>query len=62
MARNSTRFFKKYVRGWRWRVVGPYRLASAIKTTLRLMLRLRFASIAAQWRGLRDGLFQPAER
>jgi GT2 family glycosyltransferase len=61
MARNSTRFFKKYVRGWRWLVVLPYRLAIAIKTTLRLMLRLRFASIVAQWRGLRDGLRRPSE-
>jgi GT2 family glycosyltransferase len=61
MARNSARFFKKHVRGWRWLVVGPYRLASAIKATLRLAVSLHFASIVAYWRGLRDGIFRPAE-
>ena len=55
MARHSVRFFRKYVHGWRRLVVMPYRLGSAIKTTLRLAWRRRFASIAAYWRGLRDG-------
>jgi GT2 family glycosyltransferase len=56
MARNSVRFFRKHVRGWRWLVVVPYRLGSAIKTTLRLLARGRRQSAAAYWRGLRDGL------
>jgi GT2 family glycosyltransferase len=56
MARHSVRFFRKYVHGWRQWVVVPYRLGSAIKTTLRLARRRHFSSIIAYWRGLRDGL------
>lgn len=55
MARHSVRFFRTYVHGWRRLVVVPYRLGSAIKTTLRLAWRKRFSSIGAYWRGLRDG-------
>jgi len=55
MARNSVRYFRKHVRGWRWLIVGPYRLGSALKTTLRLARARRGDSICAYWRGLRDG-------
>jgi GT2 family glycosyltransferase len=58
MARHSVRYFRKYVRGWRWLIVVPYRLGSASKTTLRLARRRHWDSIAAYWRGLRDGLRQ----
>ena len=56
MARNSVLFFRKHVRSWRWLVVVPYRLGSAVKTTLRLLLRGKPQSVLAYWRGLRDGL------
>lgn len=56
MARHSVRFFRKYVHGWRLLILAPYRLGSAIKTTLRLVWLRRFAAIAPHWRGLRDGL------
>jgi GT2 family glycosyltransferase len=56
MARNSVRFFRKHVRGWRWWIVIPYRLGSALKITLRLLWRGRRAALVAYWRGLRDGL------
>ncbi|MGH2521890.1 MAG: glycosyltransferase family 2 protein [Anaerolineales bacterium] len=59
MARGSVLFFRRYARGWRWLVVGPYRFGSAIKTTLRLLARGRWEAIAAYWRGLRDGMVQP---
>lgn len=59
MARHSVRYFRKYVRGWRWLIVGPYRFGSALKTTLRLAGARRFDSIQAYWRGLRDGLCLP---
>jgi GT2 family glycosyltransferase len=59
MARNSVRYFRKYVRGWHWAIVGPYRLGSALKTTLRLAGARRFDSVQAYWRGLRDGLRLP---
>jgi GT2 family glycosyltransferase len=58
MARNSVRFFRKHVRGWRWLIVAPYRTGSAILWTLRLLRRGRFQSILAHWRGLFDGLMQ----
>ena len=59
MARHSVRYFRKYVRGWRWLVVMPYRLGSALRTTLRLAKNRRYESIRAYWRGLRDGLRAP---
>jgi GT2 family glycosyltransferase len=55
MARHSVRFFRKHVRGWRWLVVIPFRLGSALKTTWRLIRTGRYNAIAAHWRGLRDG-------
>ncbi len=59
MARHSVRYFRKYVHGWRWLIVGPYRFGSAIKTTVRLARQRRLDSIGAYWRGLRDGLKMP---
>jgi len=61
MARHSVRYFRKYVHGWRWLIVGPYRFASALKTSLRLARQKRFESIRAYWRGLRDGWQMPLE-
>jgi GT2 family glycosyltransferase len=59
MARNSVRYFRKYVRGARWLIVVPYRLGSALKTTLRLTRARRFDSIHAYWCGLREGFRLP---
>ena len=59
VARQSVRYFRKHVRGWRWLIVLPYRLGSAFKTTGRLARQRRFDSIRAYWRGLRDGLSSP---
>ena len=56
MARNSVRFFRKHVQGWRWLVVIPYRLGSAVKTTIRLLYHGRRKSALAYLRGLCDGL------
>ncbi len=61
MSRNSVFFFRKHVRGWRWLIVFPYRLGSAVKITIRLAIARRFASVAAHWRGLRDGFRQPGD-
>jgi GT2 family glycosyltransferase len=57
MGRHSVRFFRKHVRWPRWLIVIPYRLGSAVKTTLRLLFAGRLQSITAYWRGLRDGVF-----
>jgi GT2 family glycosyltransferase len=56
MARSSVRFFRKHGHGVRMGVIIPYRLGSAIKTTIRLLCAGRFQSTRAYWRGLWDGL------
>jgi GT2 family glycosyltransferase len=56
MALASVRFYRKYIHGWRWGVVIPYRLMSALKTTWRLWRTRKSASIRPYWRGLRVGL------
>ena len=56
MGRSSVVYFRKYVRGWRWALIAPYRLGSALRTTARLLMQGKAPSIAAYWRGLRDGL------
>ena len=57
MARSSVLFFRKYVGHWRWAIVAPYRLGSALKTSGRLLTRGRGVAARAYWRGLRDGWF-----
>lgn len=56
MGRGSVIFFAKHVRGWRWLVVIPYRVGSAIKTILRLTWGRRWDALVAYLRGLRDGI------
>ncbi|MBC8163222.1 MAG: glycosyltransferase family 2 protein [Roseiflexaceae bacterium] len=56
MARSSVLFFRKHVRGPRWLVVVPFRAASALRTSLRLLRAGRTPALRAYWRGLRDGL------
>jgi hypothetical protein len=56
MARSSALYFRKYARGWQWAIVLPYRIASAAKTLLRLLLNGRVSSAHAYCRGLFDGL------
>ena len=58
MARSSTLFFKKHVRGSRWLIIVPYRAASALRTTLRLWHEGRYAAVRAYWRGLWDGVWE----
>lgn len=55
MARSSVLFFRKYVGQWRWAIVAPYRLGSAVKTIVRLWTRGRGIAARAYWRGLHDG-------
>ena len=56
LGRSSVLFFRKHVRGWRWLIVFPYRVGSALKTTMRLLAQHRAVSARAYWRGLGDGL------
>jgi GT2 family glycosyltransferase len=55
MARSSVLFFRKHVAGWQWAIVGPFRLGSAARTTLRLLRRWSTAAIVAYWSGLGAG-------
>lgn len=58
MARSSVLFFHKHIRGLRWLIIIPYRLGSAIKTLLRLVLNNRWRAACAYLYGLRDGLLE----
>jgi len=59
MARSSTLFFRKHARGIQWPVIIFWRMGSTLRTTLRLSLHRKWQSLAAYWRGLRDGLRDP---
>lgn len=58
MAKGSVLFFRKHVHGWRWFIIVPFRLGSAIKATMRLLSRCRASATIAYWRGLYAGLLQ----
>ncbi|MBN1668440.1 MAG: glycosyltransferase family 2 protein [Anaerolineales bacterium] len=55
MGRSSVLFFRKHVRGWRWWIVLPWRLGSAIKILFRLLIKGRRAAAQAYLKGLWDG-------
>jgi GT2 family glycosyltransferase len=55
MARSSVLFFCKHARGAQWLAILPWRIGSAVRTTLRLWRVGRTEACAAYWRGLRDG-------
>jgi GT2 family glycosyltransferase len=55
MARSSILFFSKHARGLQWLAIAPWRLASALRTTLRLLRAGQREACATYWRGLRDG-------
>ncbi len=57
MARSSVLFYRKHVVSWRWLLVIPWRLGSALKTTVRLMRLGRSQSAQAYWCGLWHGLW-----
>jgi GT2 family glycosyltransferase len=56
MARSSVMFFRKHARGLQKAIIPIYRSLSAVKTTLKLLIQGRTASISAYWRGLWHGL------
>lgn len=56
MGRSSVILFRKHARGAQWLAIGPWRLASAARTTLRLLRTGQREACAAYWRGLRDGV------
>lgn len=56
MAHGSVLFFRKHVRGLQWLIVVPYRFASALKTTIRLLWLRKAKAAKAYWSGLWHGL------
>lgn len=56
MARSSLIYFRKHAHSGQWLIIGPYRLGSAIKTSLRLLSSGKTAALRAYWQGLKDGL------
>mgnify|MGYP001316203225 FL=1 len=52
MAQSSGRYFRKHGRGPRLLLIVPFRLASALKTTARLLLAGKGDALSAYWRGL----------
>ncbi|MGH2536596.1 MAG: glycosyltransferase family 2 protein [Candidatus Promineifilaceae bacterium] len=62
MARSSILFFRQNVnRPLHWLIIVPWRLGSALRTSLRLLRGRRTDALKAYWRGLRDGLRGGAE-
>jgi len=55
MAQSSGRYFRKHGRGPRLLLIVPFRLASALKTTLRLLLAGKRTPLRAYWAGLWQG-------
>jgi len=56
MARSSVRYYRKHANARQLLVIIPYRLGSAFKTTLRLIVEKHRTSVRAYWKGLMDGL------
>jgi GT2 family glycosyltransferase len=56
MAESSVLFFRKHVTGWHWLIVTPYRIGSALKTTVQLLGHGKIVATASYWRGLFSGL------
>jgi len=56
MAKSSVLFYRKHIHGWRWFLVAPFRLGSAVKTTIRLLKHHRTNAIVTYWKGLYEGL------
>jgi hypothetical protein len=52
MAQSSGRYFRTHGHGPRLLLIIPFRLASALKMTIRLLLQGKRESLQAYWRGL----------
>ena len=56
MARSSIRYFVKHAHGAQFLFIIPFRLISAIRTTIKLLLSKKYQSINMYWRGILEGL------
>jgi GT2 family glycosyltransferase len=54
LAFGSVLFFVRHA-GWRWPIIGPYRMGSTLKTILKFALHRRCDLLGAHIRGLKDG-------
>ena len=55
MGHSSVQFFRKHGEGWQFLLIIPYRLGSAVKTTLKLLLKGKRSAAKSYWQGLYDG-------
>ncbi len=55
MAESSGRYFRKHGRGPRMLLIIPFRLASALKMTARLLAQGKREALRSYWAGLADG-------
>ena len=55
-ARSGIRYFRKHARVWQYLFIIPWRLGSAIRTTIRLINSNKLDALAAYWRGIKDGI------
>lgn len=56
MGRSSLKFFRKHATGWQWAAIIPFRLGSALKTTVRLARHGKLSAMSSYWRGLWHGI------
>ncbi len=55
MARSSVSFFSKHISGFRWFIVIPFRIGSAIRTTFALLINKQPKALKAYFSGLWQG-------
>lgn len=55
LARSSGRYFRKHGQGWRLWLIVPFRLASALRLTIRLYGRREWETLRRYWQGLKEG-------
>jgi GT2 family glycosyltransferase len=55
MGLNSARYFRKHMEWWQVPIIIPYRVLSALKWTIRLILNKNFSALTYYWKGLYQG-------
>ena len=56
MGKSSIQFFRKHASRWQLIFIIPYRIGSALRTLMRLTMKMRFRSAVSYTRGIFDGL------
>ena len=56
MGKSSIKFYRKHASRWQLFFIIPFRIGSAFRTLMRLIMKMRFRSAASYARGIFDGL------